>query len=453
MYVHVNRRSLATIIVNLGLLLLCGLLRPELLLGQTNQPSGPVYPSNRYLLIVETSHAMQSRAAAMVRTVEGVLNSSLAGQARRGDTLGVWVFNDELYTGLLPLQQWAPENQKSIVDHVVSFLRARTFEKQGRWESVIPTLVRVVRNSSFITVILVCTGDEEVQGTPFDDRINSFFQNWRQQQLEARTPFVIALRAQAGRFVDSSMNPAPWPVQLPPLPKDLFLALPAAHAQAPPQKKVVEVPPLIIIGKKHQSLPTATNNVEKPQAVAALTSNPPPQASLAQQSNNAPQPAQNAGSGDVSQSASVVAQSTSAPPGSPVLNAAQLAQSAPASSSIPVATRGATVGEAATQSGTDTKASANAPSFTHPEPAAAALATGSPRTNSNSSLPAARPEVSAAVDLATIQAKRRASPVILCLAGFGLVGLSLAVVWVWRRRARSAGEISIITESIDRQNR
>ena len=55
-----------------------------------------------------------------------------------------------------------------------------------------------MKNSPFLTVILVCTGDEEVHGTPFDQRINEFFLNWRQQQLEARTPFVIALRAQAG---------------------------------------------------------------------------------------------------------------------------------------------------------------------------------------------------------------------------------------------------------------
>src|SRR5215472_13613637 len=87
---------------------LCFVFWPCLLTGQTNTPA-VTYPANRYLLVVETSNAMRRRADAMAQSVRDLFASAVASQARRGDSLGVWTFNEDVYTGLLPLQQLSPE--------------------------------------------------------------------------------------------------------------------------------------------------------------------------------------------------------------------------------------------------------------------------------------------------------------------------------------------------------
>src|SRR5579885_2771686 len=100
-----NRRAFARLVFAVGLSRLWLMLWvcPLLALAQTNDPA-PAYAPNRFLLIVETSHPMQRRVQPLLQTIRELLGSNLAGQGRRGDTLGVWTFNEELYTGLLPLQ-------------------------------------------------------------------------------------------------------------------------------------------------------------------------------------------------------------------------------------------------------------------------------------------------------------------------------------------------------------
>src|SRR5690348_16222663 len=103
-----NRRTLAKSYLLRGstFLCICLFVFPLLLRGQTNS-TAPAYPTNRFLIIVETSRAMQRRSQAMTRAVRDLLTSGLSGQARRGDSIGVWTFNEELYAGLLPVQQWS----------------------------------------------------------------------------------------------------------------------------------------------------------------------------------------------------------------------------------------------------------------------------------------------------------------------------------------------------------
>jgi hypothetical protein len=448
---------------------------PALGWTQTNHAPAAVYPANRFLLIVETSHSMLHRSEAMAQTVQDLLKTSLARQARRGDSLGVWTFNEELYTGLLSLQQWTPENQKAITDRVVGFLRAQKFEKKSRLDKVIPALNGVVRNSSFLTVILVCVGDEEVHGTPFDERINQFFQSWRQQQLDARTPFVIALRAQGGAFVDCSMNPAPWPPELPALPKELFVTIPVARAPTsePRRQATSSVPPLIISGRKHESSPALTNTAPStPTTAAAIpgASNSIPQPVSSSNADKAPEPSPTAAAAAVVQPTTAATPvSTSSPP--PVAAAqippARLVEAAPQlppplphpqtpeRSETSVATTEKTTKEPGHLAGmlaanvgttaiTAETLAPSAPTRAQPKPS-----TGQPIQAVNSD---ARPP---AVDVASIDTSRnRSRTIVLGLAGMISLGTILTAIWAWRRRTRSAsGEASLITESIDRRKR
>src|SRR5436190_6340529 len=109
----------------------CALLMPALLLlftslssrlcAQTN-PTSSTAASKRYLFIVETSRAMQRRSQGTVETMKSFLDSSLKGHMRQGDTLGIWTFNEELYTNWLPFEEWSSQGQLTIAVRVASFL-------------------------------------------------------------------------------------------------------------------------------------------------------------------------------------------------------------------------------------------------------------------------------------------------------------------------------------------
>lgn len=239
-----------------GALFLAAGLAPVHLFAQgdaTNAASG-----NRCLLVVDTSRAMQRRTEATLKVVQDLVMSGLDGQLRPGDTLGLWTFNDALYTGRIPLQKWSPEARKEIASRTITFLRAQPCEKRADFAKVAPALAGVVGASAHVTVILISAGDEMVVGTPFDAPINEFYRRWHDQQRKARLPFVTVLSAQNGQVADYALNMPPLPVQFPhPLQearaeKTTQLRLPAALPKAlsakpelAPAKVEVPVPPVV----------------------------------------------------------------------------------------------------------------------------------------------------------------------------------------------------------------
>jgi hypothetical protein len=266
--------------------LLALILAPTQLCAQTNS-TRTAGPSNRYLLIVETSRGMQSRADAVLKSVQDLLSSGMGGQMRQGDTLGVWTFNEELHTGRFPLQQWSSEAQGKISFQTLGFLQKQKYEKQANFAKVVPALERVIKDSEVITIILVSNGEQPIRGTPFDTRINELYKLWQDQQRKAGMPFLTLLRAKRGKLTEFTVNTAPWPVEMPPLPAELQgsrsreVAAPAAQPKAPAPTR----PPLIISWKKPAPQPsepvsTPEPNIAKtevsPQQTEAVKTQPLP---------------------------------------------------------------------------------------------------------------------------------------------------------------------------------
>jgi hypothetical protein len=240
--------------------------------------------SNRWLIIADTSFSMGRRDQAMQVAVQNMLLSGMSGQLRRGDTIGLWIFNDDLYTGRFPLQIWMPEGRQTIALRVLEFLKRQRYEKDTRFDKVITAVNRLAANSDTLTVILITDGDEKIAGTPFDKPINASFKQDHGYQKKVRAPFIVALRAQGGKLVDYTVTLAPWPVKFPPLPPEPAPAVvekiepPAQPTPAPAPKLIV--PSLILSGEKSEPVaqpePTAPP-VEKP---AAVTLNPEPVVSI-----------------------------------------------------------------------------------------------------------------------------------------------------------------------------
>ena len=234
-------------------------------------------PSERFLLIVETSKAMQRRAEAMLEVVQDMLMSGLNGRMRDGSSLGAWTFNEDLSPGRLPLQTWSSSTREIITQHTLTFLKGQKYEKQASFDKVGPALSRVIGDSRRLTVILISSGDWKMRGTPFDDRINASFQQWREQQQKARMPFVTVLCARKGQVEAYAVNTPPWPLQVPELAE-------APVSVPPPSRPAVEVrrsaptstvAPLILIGKKASPEPVATVTQAPPPVVAAVVTNQP----------------------------------------------------------------------------------------------------------------------------------------------------------------------------------
>jgi hypothetical protein len=250
------------------LLLATALLICPAAIAQIPAPSG--LSSNRYLIILDTSRTMKPRVPGIVSTLSNLFEGSLAQQLRTGDTLGVWTFNSELITGELPLQKWTTNQQSTVRDQVLRFAGSRTYEKKADFGQVQLALDRVLQSSELLTVIVITSGETPIQGTPFNDSINSILEQWQSELREQQKPIVVVLRGNSGKWTHHSVSPAPFPVELPTLPKltvaeatppkpaePTFPKTPPSTNQAPQRV----LPPLIVSGKAQtpdSPVPSAT---------------------------------------------------------------------------------------------------------------------------------------------------------------------------------------------------
>jgi hypothetical protein len=218
------------------------------LAATTPQPPDRL-PENRFLLIVDTSSQMEKRAAGLASTVDQLLRSGFQGQARPGDTIAIWTYNETLTAGEFPLQTWSKDAGKRVSSGMLAFLSEQKLHKPARFKCVQPALQSVVNDSPFITVVILCSGLDPIKGTPFDKDIARQIAQWRDEEQKAGMPLIVLLRAAHGAFTHYSVTPAPWQIEMPPLPSEL-VAVPPAPKPAPiATPNPAPVAPLIVVGK------------------------------------------------------------------------------------------------------------------------------------------------------------------------------------------------------------
>lgn len=305
--------------------------------SQTNVAK-PRWVSKRYLIIVETSHPMHRRSDGVIKTVGNLLVSGIGGQIQQGDTLGVWTYNQELYTGRLPLQRWSKYEQEDIGSGVMDFLKSQKYEKEPAFASVRPALDKVIKDSEFITIILISSGQDAMSGTPFDDRINELYKNWRVEQEKARMPLVTVLRAKRGTITGFSVTPPPWQIEIPAWPAKPAVVKAAISETPSPKAQPSTVASLIFTGKKPK--PETTDSVEV-ATVATQSARPGPQsqdtkpANLHAESTAAPRPSifpQNPATNSSPERTTVVEAKAEKPQRAPELTPAPAKEAAPSSS-------------------------------------------------------------------------------------------------------------------------
>lgn len=438
--------------------------------AQTNTDTAP--PGNRYLLVLETSRSMQRRTAGTLQAVQDLLTSGMGGQLRRGDTLGIWTYNEQLYAGRFALQQWSPEAHRTVVSRAMAFLQDQNYQHDGVLPLVMPALDRLIKQSPFITIILISDGEQKIHGTPFDAGINQSFDLWAKDQQKARMPLLTILRAQGGRLAAYSVNAAPWPVDLPPLPQELLAAKvpkkePAASAPAAKPPPPVG-PSLYLSGKKTQ--PVVSSNSVAPLATNVLAGNETNQAVLAAVTPSQTQAVLQSQSSPPSNAAQATypakpGPDSSAPPATvvaqePAKTATSLAASAPAPPPLDAArlSSSATSNQAVVSAAPSASPAASAPKT---ERAQILPAKASPDSNQSSILSPPASSLAAPAIGSQLPASSPEPPIssvqypvsgfrIWMIAGPVFAAATILAI-VWMRRSRASRHASLITRSYERE--
>ncbi len=242
-------------------------------------PAQPVTQpvENRFVLVFDTSSDMKKCLPAVQRALDTMLASNMRGQLHAGDSIGVWTFDREVRSGQFPLQRWAPGNAATIASNIIRFVAKQHYSKKTSFVALSPYLNWIVQNSGRVTILIICDGDGEITGTPFDAGINQIFQQQQAERKKARQPFILVLCSQLGNYTGCTMNLPPALVnfpEFPPFPQTLIEPTNAPSPPPPPPRPTVEAPPLVIIGTKSGT--NAPPPIPTPQAPPLTTNQPPP---------------------------------------------------------------------------------------------------------------------------------------------------------------------------------
>ena len=219
--------------------------------AQSQTPAHTV--ENRYLLIFDTSSAMKKRLPATQGAVNRLFLSMMNGQLQSDDGIGVWTFDSKLRIGQFPLQRWSSENAATIASNINTFIQQEYHSQSTHFDAIMPSLNGLVLDSDRLTVLIFCDGNGQIQGTPFDDVINSIFKENQRAFEKAKQVFVIVLRTQFGRYVGYKVNSSAIGVnfpEFPPLPQPPQSAVSVKTNPLPPAPRplVITTPPLVIVG-------------------------------------------------------------------------------------------------------------------------------------------------------------------------------------------------------------
>jgi hypothetical protein len=407
--------------------------------AETPATNSPAW--NRYLFVVDTSRTMEKRADAVEQLIVGLLASGMNGQLRRGDTLGIWTFNDGLHAGKFPLQAWAPETARPIAQRTVKFLRDQKYEKSARMEKVMPEIGRLIKDSKFITVILISSGDSSIAGTPFDASINASYNKWRREQDKARMPISTVLRARGGVITDFVVNPAPWPIEFPPLPAELLVENPKPEPPKPPAPKPPPIGQSIILsGKKTEPAPVEPAPDARPQSEALQPGGSPEKPATPGRRPEEPSPAPRS---EADEQGTMLRAADRSPTFAESITAPKLeiTDDVPESDGVGIGIPLVVLVTAPQNAESPDETIAGRRPPVDSPPAAPASTAGE---NSDSAL--AQPVVA-------MPAQSLSSRKSIWIGALALMAVALALIFVVSRRSRQASHASLITSSLDRDKK
>ncbi len=205
----------------------------------------------RWLFVFGTSSAMKKRLPAVESEIKTLLLASTNALLAKGDSLGIWTFDDHLHLGEFPLTTWTAEGNSLMVSNLTTFLHRQHFGGSQKLDALQPTLNRIIEDSERLTVVIFCDGSEEIHWTPYDKGINEVMKRAAAERKKTAQPVVVLLRTQTGKYVGATVTLPPLTVNAPPFPllpreqKPIVTNPPPVVTPVVPK---VVAPPLIIVG-------------------------------------------------------------------------------------------------------------------------------------------------------------------------------------------------------------
>lgn len=235
----------------LGLVLL--LLHAGPARAATNAPAG--LQPERWLMVVDVSSPMKTRAPAVTSAVAGLLNSSMNGQLLEGHEIGLWTFNDQLHTDL-DVMKWMDFRTNAIKQRLMTHLAEQKYGRQPSFDETLENLKAVVKGSRRITLILISDGDELFTGTPHEAAIAEFFRANREAARSGKVPIITVLRGLRGEWAGVAQSYPPWPVTFPEFPPEpeprvksqAQMAKAQETSPSPTKRPVMVAEPLVVRG-------------------------------------------------------------------------------------------------------------------------------------------------------------------------------------------------------------
>ncbi len=169
----------------------------------------------RVLFVVETSKDSKPLAEAERKVVGALIETGIGGLLETNDSFGIWTYNEALYSGKFPAQRWSPEKAKGLAGQATDFLKAQTYVKTAKFESVRGRLQSVVESSPALMVILVTSGKPFATGTSFDAEINKELKAAYRSYQKEKSPAVIMFSSTSGKILRYSVSPAIGDVRVP----------------------------------------------------------------------------------------------------------------------------------------------------------------------------------------------------------------------------------------------
>lgn len=182
-------------------------------------PAKPPRPEgNRFLFILETSAGMTRLEHGGRQAIFDLIYSGVDGRMRRGDTFGIWTFNGDVHSGIVPMQTYDPRTRLEQAAALGRYLRAHKYDKEGDFDALVKTIHAVVRGAKDVNIFVVTDGNTPFSGTDFDQVINAGFAANGMLVRESKKPVVVALVARQSALVAACVSLAGEKIELAELP-------------------------------------------------------------------------------------------------------------------------------------------------------------------------------------------------------------------------------------------
>jgi len=243
------------------------------------------YPSDPrlFLFVVDSSYGMKRQAPAARATVATLLGNGAQGRMRRGDLFCVWTFQDTVTTNLMAWERWQPELAPALGSTAARLLEAVRHNGRPNQDAAVKAFVQLARDTRELIVFLLNDGSEVLYGTPFDLPISTLYIEHGKKLATDKRPFVTTLVARHGEISAWSVDAAGLAINIPSLPDEpppVAKPTPAPPPSKPeppkPQSSVAQVEPAPV-KPAPQKIEPSPPPVQNPKANPA----PPPKSSPA----------------------------------------------------------------------------------------------------------------------------------------------------------------------------